>query len=96
MKNKAILKRKCMEIFLHSQYFSPGAGSNVHKTYINFLKLTKKYFIDKDFILSVVYLLVPLTCNFAKETICQHIVSVVQLTFIEWRSALIKKEGKRL
>ena len=84
-----------MEIFLHSQYFSPGAGSNVHKTYINFLKLTKKYFIDKDFILSVVYLLVPLTCNFAKETICQHIVSVVQLTFIEWRSAL-KKEGKRL
>ena len=27
------------------QYFSPGAGSNVPKTYFYFLKLTKKYFI---------------------------------------------------
>ena len=32
-------------ISLYSQYFSPGAGSNVHKTYFYFLKLTKKYFI---------------------------------------------------
>ena len=32
-------------ISLCSQYFSPGAGSNVHKTYFYFLKLTKKYFI---------------------------------------------------
>ena len=28
---------------LYSQYFSPGAGSNVHKTYFYFVKLTKKY-----------------------------------------------------
>ena len=32
-------------ISLYSQYFSPGAGSNVHKCYFSFLKLTKKYFI---------------------------------------------------
>ena len=32
-------------ISLYSQYFSPGAGSNVYKTYFYFLKLTKKYFI---------------------------------------------------
>ena len=30
-------------ISLYSQYFSPGAGSNVHKTYFYFVKLTKKY-----------------------------------------------------
>ena len=35
-------------ISLYSQYFSPGAGSNVHKTYFYFLKLTKKYFILLD------------------------------------------------
>ena len=35
-------------ISLYSQYFSPGAGSNVHKTYFYFLKLTKKYFIFLD------------------------------------------------
>ena len=28
-------------ISLYSQYFSPGAGSNVHRTYVYFLKLTK-------------------------------------------------------
>ena len=28
-----------------------------------------------------------------EKPICQRIVSVVQLTFVEWRSAL-KKEGK--
>ena len=32
-------------ISLYSQYLSPGAGSNVYKTYFYFLKLTKKYFI---------------------------------------------------
>ena len=32
-------------IFLYSQYFSPGAGSNVHITYFYLLKLTLKYFI---------------------------------------------------
>ena len=30
---------------LYSQYFSPGAESNIHKTYFYFLKLMKKYFI---------------------------------------------------
>ena len=33
---------------LHSQYYSPGAGSNVQKTYFYFLKLPKKYFIFLD------------------------------------------------
>ena len=32
-------------ISLYSQYFSPGAGINVHKTYFYFLKLMKNYFI---------------------------------------------------
>ena len=32
-------------ISLYSQYFSPGAGRNVHKTCFYFLKLTKKYFL---------------------------------------------------
>ena len=32
-------------ISLCSQYFSPGAESNGHKTYFYFVKLTKKYFI---------------------------------------------------
>ena len=31
-------------ISLYSQYFSPGAGSNVHKTYFYFLKLKKMLF----------------------------------------------------
>ena len=35
-------------ISLYSQYFLPSAGSNVHKTYLYFLKLTKKYFIFLD------------------------------------------------
>ena len=35
-------------IALYYQYFSPGAGSNVHKTYFYFSKLTKKYFILLD------------------------------------------------
>ena len=29
---------------LYSEYFSPGAGSNVHKTYFYFLKLTSILF----------------------------------------------------
>ena len=47
MKNKAILKRKYGSISLYCQYFPPGVGSNVQKTYFYFLKLTKKsiYFI---------------------------------------------------
>ena len=47
-KNKVIkwkTKQTYGNISLYSQYFSPGAGSNVHKTYFYFLKLTKKYFI---------------------------------------------------
>ena len=32
-------------ISLYSQSFSPEAGSNVHKTYFYFLKLTERYFI---------------------------------------------------
>ena len=36
------------DISLHSQYYSPGAGSNVQKTYFYFLKLPKKYFIFLD------------------------------------------------
>ena len=32
-------------ISLYSQYFSPGAGINVH---FYFLKLTKKYFISSS------------------------------------------------
>ena len=40
------LKVKMFEsISLYSQYFWPGAGSNVHKCHFSFLKLTKKYFI---------------------------------------------------
>ena len=35
-------------ISLYSLYFSPGAGSNVHKTYFYFLKLAKKYLIFLD------------------------------------------------
>ena len=31
-------------ISLYSQYFSPGAGSNVHKTHFYFLKLKKMFF----------------------------------------------------
>ena len=50
----------------------------------------------KDFILLVVYLLVPLTCNVVKKKpICQWIASVARLTIVKWRSAL-KKEGKKL
>ena len=37
-------------ISLYSQYFSPEAGSNVHKTYFYFLKLTKKYFVLSSWI----------------------------------------------
>ena len=49
----------------------------------------------KDFILLVIYLLVPLACNFAKKNICHQVASNARLTFIEWRSA-IKKEEKKL
>ena len=37
-------KKTYGNISLYSQYFSPRAGSDVHKTYFYFLKLTKKYF----------------------------------------------------
>ena len=37
-------KKMYGNISLYSKYFSPGAGSNVHKTYFYFLKLMKKYF----------------------------------------------------
>ena len=52
MKNKAILKKETYgNISSYSQYFSPGAGCNVHKTYVYFLKLMKKYyfiFLDQE------------------------------------------------
>ena len=45
-KKQSNLEKEMYEnIYLYSPYFSPGAGSNVHKTYFYFLKLTKKYFI---------------------------------------------------
>ena len=49
----------------------------------------------KYFSLLVVYLLVPLACNFAKKKLASESGSVAQLTFVEWRSTL-KKEGKKL
>ena len=48
----------------------------------------------KYFIFLVVYLLVPLACNFEKKKLGQRIGSVAQLTFVEWISTL-KKEGKK-
>ena len=45
---KAILKKMYGNISLYSQYFLPGAGINVWKTYFYFLKLTKKYFVFLD------------------------------------------------
>ena len=48
----------------------------------------------KHFILLVVYLLVSLASNFAKKSICQRTVSVMPLTFIEWRPSLRKEEKK--
>ena len=54
MKNKAILKRYG-NISLCSQYFSTGAGSNGHKIYFYFLKLTKKYFILSSYIKKAQY-----------------------------------------
>ena len=45
---KAILKKMYGNISLYSQYFSPGAGINVRKTYFYLLKLMKKYFIFLD------------------------------------------------
>ena len=44
-KKGSLEKEMYGNISLYSQYFSPGAGNNVHKTYFYFLKLTKKYFI---------------------------------------------------
>ena len=47
--NQSILEKEMYgNISLYLQYFSPGAGSNVHETNIYFLKLTKKYFIFVD------------------------------------------------
>ena len=42
-------------ISLYSQHFSPGAESNVHKTYFYFLKLTKKHFILPSYIKKAQY-----------------------------------------
>ena len=50
----------------------------------------------KHFILLVVYLLVSLASSFSKEGICQRTVSVMPLTFIEWRPSLRKEEKKQL
>ena len=49
----------------------------------------------KHFILLVVYLLVSLASSFAKKGICQRTVSVMPLTFIEWRPSLRKEEEKK-
>ena len=46
MKNKAILKRKSIEISLYTPNIFPGR--NVDKTYFHLLKLMKKYFILLD------------------------------------------------
>ena len=43
-KQSTIEKKMYGNISLCSQYFSPGAESNGHKTYFYFVKLTKKYF----------------------------------------------------
>ena len=51
MKNKAILKKKCIEISLYTPYiFHLGQEVNVLQTYFYFyfLKLTTKYFIFLD------------------------------------------------
>ena len=50
----------------------------------------------KHFILLVVYLLVSLASSFSKEGICQRTVSVMPLTFIEWRPSLRKEEKQQL
>ena len=47
-KTKEAWKGNVGKFSLYSQYFSPGAGSNVHKTYFYLLHLTKKYFIFLD------------------------------------------------
>ena len=44
-KQTNLAKEMYGNISLYPQYFSPRAGSNVHKTYFYFLELTKKYFI---------------------------------------------------
>ena len=44
-KENNLEKKMYGNISLCSQYFSPGAGSNVHKTYFYFLKIRKKCFI---------------------------------------------------
>ena len=50
--------------------------------------------VKEDFVLLVVYLLVPLACNFAQKTICQQIGSVAWLTLVELEIHL-KEGGKR-
>ena len=47
-KQSNLEKEMYRNISLYSQYFLPRAGSNVHNTYLYFLKLTKKYFIFLD------------------------------------------------
>ena len=48
-------KKMYGNISLYSQYFSAGTGSNVHTTYLYFLKLTKKYFILSSYIKKAQY-----------------------------------------
>ena len=55
-------------IALYYQYFSPGAGSNVHKTYFYFSKLTKKYFILLDWKSSMSQKIKMFLFTFPKET----------------------------
>ena len=51
-KQSNLKKGICANISLYTQCFSPGAGSNVHKIYFYFLKLTKKHFILFDLLTS--------------------------------------------
>ena len=47
-KQSNLEKEMSGNISLYSWCFSPGEGSNVHETYLYFLKLTKRYFIFLD------------------------------------------------
>ena len=49
-KQSSLEKEMYENISLYSQYFSPGAESNVHKTYFYFLKLAKILFHLIDYL----------------------------------------------
>ena len=51
-KQSNLKKGICGNISLYTQCFSPRTGSNVHKIYFSFIKLTKKHFILFDLLTS--------------------------------------------